>query len=215
MIHLTGRRSLRILVVDGHRDSGDSLALLLRLWGHEAEVAHSGPEALEAVAAQHPDVVLTEIMLPKMDGFQLAGHLRQQPDSRGVLLIALTGVGGETHRRRAQETGFDQFLLKPVDPQALEKLLTLNYLSAAEFAAEPAGVIMEHSAQPEKWYYKEKGGLIGPVSAEQVRQLLAGAQLRPGDMVWRRWRHDPDTLFFPAPAAAVLERLRPAAPPVE
>jgi CheY-like chemotaxis protein len=215
MIHFLGTRRLRVLVVDGHPDSGESLGLLLRLWGHDAEVVRSGPEALAAAAARPPDVVLTEIVLPEMDGYQLASRLRERPDGRGLLLIAVTGVGGDAYHRRAWEAGFDQYLIKPVDPGALQALLALNYLSPAEFAAETAGVVMEPNPQPEGWYYKESGTLVGPVSAEEIRRLLGARRLQAGDTVWRRWRRDQDTLFFPAPARAVLDRPRPAGLPSE
>jgi CheY-like chemotaxis protein len=215
VIHFLGRRRLRVLVVDSHTDSGESLALLLRLWGHEADVASSGAEALNAALTYRPDVVLTEIVLPRMDGYQLARRLREHPDGRGLLLIAVTGVASDRHRRRAVEAGFDEYLIKPVDPGALQALLALNYLSPGEFAAEAAGVVMGPKPPPEGWFYKEKGALVGPVSAEELRRLLAARQIQAGDTVWRRWRRDQDTLFFPAPARSVLDCLRSAGPPLE
>jgi signal transduction histidine kinase/CheY-like chemotaxis protein len=115
----------RILVVDDNRDAADSLALMLRTAGHETGTAYDGLEAVQAAAAFRPDVVLLDIGLPKMNGFEAARHIRGQPWGKGVALLALTGWGQEDDRRRALEAGFDHHLTKPVDPLALEKLLAL------------------------------------------------------------------------------------------
>ncbi len=113
----------RVLVVDDNRDSAESLADLLRLWGHEAHVAHDGPGALERMAECDPEVVLLDIGLPGIDGYQVARRLRERQRREGLTLIALTGLGQQEDRRRAREAGFDVHLTKPVDPDALRDWL--------------------------------------------------------------------------------------------
>ncbi len=114
---------LRILIVEDDVDSGDSLSLLLRLYGHEAQVARTGQSALEMASICRPDVVLLDIGLPGMDGYQVAQHLREQPDFKNVVLCALTGYSpSEADSERQQQTGFDHHFIKPV---SLETLLEL------------------------------------------------------------------------------------------
>jgi CheY-like chemotaxis protein len=112
----------RILVVDDNRDSADSLAMLLEMRGHEVRSAHDGLEAVGAAEVFLPSVVLLDIGLPKLNGFEVARRIREQ---RGddVTLIALTGWGQEDDRRRSKEAGFDHHLTKPIDVEALRKLL--------------------------------------------------------------------------------------------
>jgi signal transduction histidine kinase/ActR/RegA family two-component response regulator len=112
----------RILIVDDNVDAAESLALLLRLSGHEVRLAHNGPEALQEVEAFQPEVVLLDIGLPGMSGYEVARSLRQHSASRQVMLIAVTGYGQED-RRRSEEAGFDHHLTKPVDPEGLQRLL--------------------------------------------------------------------------------------------
>jgi PAS domain S-box-containing protein len=113
----------RILVVDDNRDTADSLAMMLSLAGHETRTAYDGLEAVQAAAAFRPVVVLLDIGLPRMNGYEAARHIRQQPWGKGMVLIALTGWGQEEDRRRALEAGFDQHVTKPVMAAALEELL--------------------------------------------------------------------------------------------
>ncbi len=113
----------RILVVDDNEDVAESLAMVLRLGGHEVEVAHDGPAALQAAHAYQPEVVLLDIGLPGMTGYEVAQRLRQQPPAGLALLVALTGYGQEEDRRRSWEAGFDLHLTKPVDPADLKQLL--------------------------------------------------------------------------------------------
>ena len=113
-----------MLVVDDNVDAAESLAMLLRMSGHEVRTAYTGPTALEAAAAHPPDVVLLDIGLPGMDGYEVARRLRQDPRLEGVRLVAMTGYGDEADRRLAQEAGFDQHLVKPVDFLKVEGLLT-------------------------------------------------------------------------------------------
>jgi CheY-like chemotaxis protein len=113
-------RSLRVLVAEDNVDSADSLSLLLRLYGHEVFVARTGPAALEAAAAFRPEVVLLDIGLPGMDGYQVAKRLREKPDFKDVTLCALTGyTPSEADRLRPQQTRFDHHLVKPVSFQTL------------------------------------------------------------------------------------------------
>jgi PAS domain S-box-containing protein len=116
-------RSLRILVVEDNVDAGDTQSMLLRLYGHKVEVARNGPAALEMASGSRPDVVLLDIGLPGMDGYQVAKNLRQRSEFKDVMLCALTGfTPSEADRQKQQETGFDHYFVKPVP---LSKLLEL------------------------------------------------------------------------------------------
>jgi PAS domain S-box-containing protein len=116
---------LRILIVEDNVDSGDSLSLLLRLDGHEVLVARSGPSALEVAPAFQPHVVLLDIGLPGMDGYQVAKRLREQPNFDNTLLCALTGfTPSEADHDRPQQAGFDHHFIKPLDLKNLSEVLT-------------------------------------------------------------------------------------------
>ena len=115
--------SRRILVVDDNRDAAASLAMLLELDGHHIVTAHDGAAALEAAAAQRPEVVLLDIGLPLLDGYEVCRRIRQQPWGAGVVLLALTGWGQEEDRDRTRAAGFDGHLVKPVDYNELMTLL--------------------------------------------------------------------------------------------
>jgi two-component system CheB/CheR fusion protein len=116
-------RSLRLLVVEDNVDAGDSLSLLLRLYGHEVQLARSGPSALEIAGGFRPDVVLLDIGLPGIDGYEVAKRLRERPDFKDVILCALTGfTPSESDRQRQQETGFNHYFIKPVDLKRLFEL---------------------------------------------------------------------------------------------
>jgi two-component system CheB/CheR fusion protein len=116
------RPGLRILVVDDNQDSADSLALWMEIVGHEVRTAHDGPSAL-AAAEQHFDVILLDIGMPGMSGYEVARRLRERPEGRCTMLVALTGWGQEEDRRRSKEAGFDHHLTKPLDPKELDVLL--------------------------------------------------------------------------------------------
>src|SRR5581483_9219325 len=118
-------RPIRILVVDDNRDAADSLTIMLRMTGHQTQTAYDGLEAVQAAATFRPQVVLLDIGLPKMSGYEAARHIREQPWGKGMALIALTGWGQEENKRRALEAGFDHHLTKPVEAAALEKLLAM------------------------------------------------------------------------------------------
>jgi CheY-like chemotaxis protein len=113
----------RILVVDDNRDSAISLGMMLSLMGNEIRTAHDGLEAVEKAAAFRPDVMLLDIGLPKLNGYDVCRHVREQPWGKGMFIVALTGWGQEEYKRRSSEAGFNRHLVKPVDPAALEKLL--------------------------------------------------------------------------------------------
>ena len=113
----------RILVVDDNRDSADSLAMLLRTIGHEVNTAYDGLEAVEAAAMLQPDVILLDIGMPRLDGYEAGRRIREQQRRNDLTLVALTGWGQEEDRRRSEEAGFDSHLVKPVELAALTKLL--------------------------------------------------------------------------------------------
>ena len=113
----------RILVVDDNRDSAESLAELLELIGNRTHAAYDGLEAVEAAEAFRPDVVLLDIGLPKLNGYEAARKIRERPWGKNVVLVALTGWGQEEDRQKSREAGFDAHMVKPVDFAALKKLL--------------------------------------------------------------------------------------------
>jgi CheY-like chemotaxis protein len=114
---------LRILVVDDEPDSAESLALVLNLWCYEVRTARNGANALEAGREFVPDVVLMDLGMPEMDGWEAAQRLREEPGMRDALFVAVTGFGLEGDRRRSAEAGFDHHLVKPVEPEVLLGLL--------------------------------------------------------------------------------------------
>ena len=129
---IRGRRSpdkadgshMRVLVVDDNQDGARILARLLTACGHRPALAHDGPSALAAAAEHSPDVILLDIGLPGMDGYEVARQLRAHEGQDRSLLVALTGYGQDEDFRRSQAAGFDHHLVKPVDPQALRDLLS-------------------------------------------------------------------------------------------
>jgi CheY-like chemotaxis protein len=116
-------RPLRVLVVDDCRDTTDSTAELVGLWGHDVRRAYGGADALEAAAEYRPDVLLVELAMPGVDGYEVVRRARSLPGLRGALLIAVTGYMGTGHRQRAAAAGFDFYVVKPMDPNTLEALL--------------------------------------------------------------------------------------------
>jgi PAS domain S-box-containing protein len=123
------RAALRVLVVDDNSDSADSLAVWLELTGHDVRTAYDGQQALAVARELRPDVIFLDIGMPGMSGYEVARRLREQPETRDVLLLAMTGWGQEEDRRRSREAGFDEHLVKPLDPKGLEERL-------AELAAQ-------------------------------------------------------------------------------
>ncbi|HWB00208.1 MAG TPA: PAS domain S-box protein, partial [Pirellulales bacterium] len=113
----------RVLVVDDSVDAAKTIAMLLRLWGHDVKTAHDGAEALAIAHDFLPEVVLLDIGLPGMNGYELARRMRSEPPLAKVRLVAVSGYGQQEDLRRSKEAGFDQHFTKPVEPAALERLL--------------------------------------------------------------------------------------------
>jgi CheY-like chemotaxis protein/anti-sigma regulatory factor (Ser/Thr protein kinase) len=113
----------RILIVDDNEDGALSLAMLLKLEGHETHTAHDGLEAVAAAERIRPDAVLLDIGLPGLNGYEVCRRIRQQPWGKDIVLVALTGWGQEEDRHRSTAAGFDTHLVKPVDHDALAELL--------------------------------------------------------------------------------------------
>ena len=111
-----------VLVVDDNIDSAETLAAFLRMSGHEVRTAYDGPAALAVVSEWRPDMVLLDIGLPQMDGYQVASVMRQNPKLQGLVIVALTGYGNEADHIRSQTAGFDHHLVKPAD---LSKVLEI------------------------------------------------------------------------------------------
>ena len=116
-------RGLRILIVDDNVDAADSIAMLLNMEGHETRAVNTARAALLAVPDFRPEVVLLDIGLPEMDGYEVARRLRAQNGHRGMRLVAVTGYGQPADRRRAHAAGFDEHMVKPVEPAALQDFL--------------------------------------------------------------------------------------------
>jgi signal transduction histidine kinase/CheY-like chemotaxis protein len=120
----TGPRR-RILVVDDNVDAAEALGELLRDYGHDVATAHDGPRALDHARLHRPEIVLLDISMPEMDGYEVAKRIREDLALGDAFLVALTGYGEDRHRRLAREAGFDQHVTKPVDASRLEELLKL------------------------------------------------------------------------------------------
>jgi PAS domain S-box-containing protein len=113
----------RVLVADDNRDAAASLAMLLEIAGHEVQIAHDGAQAFELAASFRPDLALLDIGMPKLNGYELAERIRQQPWGAAMRLIAVTGWGQDEDKRRGAAAGFDDHLTKPIDPAILPTLL--------------------------------------------------------------------------------------------
>jgi PAS domain S-box-containing protein len=107
--------SLRVLVVDDNLDSAQSLARLLEVYGHDVRMAHTGPTALAAASDFGPQVMLLDIGLPELDGYEVAKRIRQQSTYKNMVLVAMTGYGQDADRQQSKEAGFDHHLVKPAD----------------------------------------------------------------------------------------------------
>jgi signal transduction histidine kinase/response regulator RpfG family c-di-GMP phosphodiesterase len=118
------RYAYRILVADDNRDAAESMSMMLRLMGNEVRTVHDGVEAVQEAAAFRPDVALLDIGMPRLNGYDVARAIRQQRWGTTMLLVALTGWGQDEDKRRAIEAGFDRHFTKPMDPAALERLMT-------------------------------------------------------------------------------------------
>jgi len=116
-------RSFRILVVDDNQDSALSMAMMLSIMGHDTRTAHDGESAVTTAESFLPEVVLLDIGLPKLNGYEVAQRIRQQPWGESMYLIAVTGWGQDEDRQRSAEVGLNVHMVKPVEPATLEKLL--------------------------------------------------------------------------------------------
>ncbi|MGH9322388.1 MAG: hybrid sensor histidine kinase/response regulator, partial [Vicinamibacteria bacterium] len=114
----------RVLIVDDNRDAADSLASMVALLGGEVRTAHDGPSGVDAAASFRPDVILLDIGLPGLDGYEACRKIRALPWGKEILLIALTGWGKDEDKRRADDAGFNLHLMKPADPTELKRFLT-------------------------------------------------------------------------------------------
>ena len=112
-----------MLLVDDNRDAAVLLHVLLTAWGHTARVAHDGEQALDMARAFKPEVVLLDVGLPTMHGFEVAQRLRKLPSCQDCLLIAVTGWGQEADRAQGKAAGINHHLVKPVEPETLRALL--------------------------------------------------------------------------------------------
>jgi two-component system CheB/CheR fusion protein len=117
------KSSLHILIVDDNKDGADSLSMMLKIMGNETHTAYDGQEGVEAAERYRPDVILFDIGLPKLNGYEACRRIREQPWGKSMVLIAVTGWGQDEDRRRSHDAGFDHHMVKPVDPTSLMKLL--------------------------------------------------------------------------------------------
>jgi len=127
---------LRVLIVEDNVDSAETLAELIEIWGHDARIVHHGDAAVNVASDYLPEVVLLDIGLPGISGYEVAAMLRQQPDLEETLLIALTGYGQEDDRRKAISAGFDLHLTKPVNPDQLQRILAQTAPVASNLAVD-------------------------------------------------------------------------------
>jgi CheY-like chemotaxis protein len=133
--------------VDDNQDGAESLAMLLQLHGHDTHEVYDGVEAIEAAARFRPDAMLLDIGLPGLNGYEVCRRIREQPWGKDMLLVALTGWGMDEDRHRSQEAGFDAHMVKPVDHDALEKLLA-GLTSRRGAGAQPLAAVTSPSNLP-------------------------------------------------------------------
>jgi CheY-like chemotaxis protein len=137
VLHRSGRTlgpasCRRILIVEDHADCAATLASLMKYAGHQVRIAHDGPRALEAAEAYNPDLILLDIGLPGMDGYEVARRLRTMPSMLKVVVVAITGYGQEEDRIRSRDAGIDHHLIKPVDLEALRVLVDFGFQTDKE-----------------------------------------------------------------------------------
>jgi CheY-like chemotaxis protein len=122
----------RVLVVDDTAGAAKITARLLELLGYEVETAGAGRSAIEQSRSFRPEIIMLDVSLPDMDGFQVAGELRLLAETKGALIVALTGYGDDDYRSRALAAGFDEYLVKPADVNSLRDLAIHPKLPAAD-----------------------------------------------------------------------------------
>ena len=115
--------SLRVLVVDDNVDAAETMLLLLKASGHTVRTAYDGPTALEVAIEFHPNIVLLDIGLPGIDGYEVAKRLRHEPDLSGVVLVAMTGYGTEADKQLSKDAGFNHHLVKPASFIKVKEIL--------------------------------------------------------------------------------------------
>ena len=115
---------MRVLIVDDNEDYTETAALLFGAWDHEIKVAHTGPEALQVASDFEPEVILLDIGLAEIDGYEVARQLRRDPRFKDTLMIAVSGYGRNSDRQLSREAGFDEHLVKPVDLEKLNRVLS-------------------------------------------------------------------------------------------
>jgi PAS domain S-box-containing protein len=117
--------AVRVLVVDDNTAAVEMLSMFIKMLGNDVRTAYDGEQAIEAAAEFLPDIILMDIGMPRMNGYEAAQHIRQQPWGRAMMLVALTGWGKDEDKRRTKEAGFDHHLVKPAEPAELQRLFTL------------------------------------------------------------------------------------------
>jgi CheY-like chemotaxis protein len=117
------RAGRRILVVDDDHDSAESLAMLFQLMGHDVRAAHNGLAAVDLAEAFRPDLIVLDIGMPGLDGYEVCRRIRRHSWGQDTVIAALTGWSRDEDRDRSEQAGFDHYLVKPVDPKALEDLI--------------------------------------------------------------------------------------------
>jgi CheY-like chemotaxis protein len=140
-------RRYRILVVEDNADVRETLRLLLELLGHEVDLAEDGLAGLDAALRMRPDVALIDLGLPRLDGYDVARRIRAAREGEGITLVALTGYGQPHDRRRASEAGFDAYVVKPIDRDALERALTVR-AGVGDTTASPGRPVSRPPAPP-------------------------------------------------------------------
>jgi CheY-like chemotaxis protein len=117
-------KAFRILIADDNQDGADGLKMMLELLGHDVEVAHDGQSAIEAASKTQPDLMVLDIGLPVMSGYEVARRLRNNPKLKSMVLVALTGYGADSDKARSEAAGFDYHLVKPVEFETLKEVIS-------------------------------------------------------------------------------------------
>jgi DNA-binding response OmpR family regulator len=119
-----GSDGRRVLIVDDNEDAAEMLAELVKAWGHSARVAHDGLNAMDVGRVYQPEVVLLDLGLPRVDGFEIARNMRAEPWGSSARIVAVTGWGRDSDRQRSRDAGFDEHLVKPVSVDLLRTMLS-------------------------------------------------------------------------------------------
>jgi CheY-like chemotaxis protein len=122
----------RILIADDNRDAADSLAMLLRMEGHDVTVVHDGRQAVATIDSFQPEIVMLDIGMPELNGYEVARHVRQGPLGTLITLIAVTGWGQASDKARAAAAGFNHHFTKPIEPEGLIQMLRSDEFFGSE-----------------------------------------------------------------------------------